>query len=73
MKSFKTFNMFIHVMQTVCSCCCYVTLARTVNIRRLYIFLIIGFFFLVIIHILSTEYINIWYARSSIDTKYSAG
>ena len=65
--------MFIHVMQPVCKSCYCVLLARIVNLRVLYIFLIPGFFFFAIIHSLSTEYINIWYARSSIDTKYSAG
>ena len=61
--------MFIHVIQRICNSRCYVTLARILNLRGLYIFLIFGFVFLTIVHSLSTEYINIWYARSSIDTK----
>ena len=73
MKSFKTFQSFMRVMQRICTSCCDVTLARSTILRRLYIFLIFGFVFATFVHRLSTEYINIWYAGSSIDTKYSAG
>ena len=71
MKSFKTFSLFIHDMQLVCSYCCDVTLARKRNRGLLDVVLIFGYIFRTIVHSLSTEYINIWYARSSIDTKYS--
>ena len=38
-----------------------------------YVYLIIGSIFMILVHMLSTEYINILYAGSSIDTKYSDG
>jgi hypothetical protein len=73
MKSFKTFDMFIQVMQRVCRDCFDVTLARKPVSRSFYVLLIFGYIFATIVHTLSTEYINIWYATSSIDTKYSGG
>ena len=60
-------------MHAICSYSCVVTLTRSAILRGLNIFLIFGSISYAIIHSLSTEYINIWYACSSIDTKYGAG
>jgi len=50
-----------------------VTLAKSLKIRILYTFLIYGFQSFEVFHSLSTEYINIWYAVISLDTRYTRG
>ena len=63
--------MKIHVIQKVCIIRYTDTLAKEPEKRKIYADLIFLRHACRIIHRLSTEYINIWYAERTLDTRYT--
>jgi len=63
--------MKIHDIQRLCIPRYIEILAKEPEKRKIYVDLIFSHKINKIVHILSTEYINIWYAACAIDTRYT--